>query len=44
MLLSLPYANIAEIILEKQEIEKNIFTLFQIQKGKLRERREKMNM
>ena len=44
MLLSLPYANIVEIILEKQEIEKNIFTLYQIQKGKLRERREKLNV
>jgi len=28
MLLSLPYANIVELILQNQEIEKNIFTLF----------------
>lgn len=42
MFLTLPYVNLAKILILKGEITKNIFTLYQVQKKKLKDRRNKL--
>lgn len=42
MFLTLPYMALAKILMLKGEITKNIFTLYQVQKKKLKDRRKKL--
>jgi hypothetical protein len=41
MLITLPYTIMSQIMMMSGEITKNVFTLYQVQKRKLKERREK---
>jgi len=43
MFLTLPYVALAKILILNGEITKNIFTLYQVQKKKLKERRKKLS-
>ena len=40
MLITLPYTIMSQIMMMSGEITKNVFTLYQVQKRKLKERRE----
>lgn len=42
MFLTLPYVALAKILILNGEITKNIFTLYQVQKKKLKDRRKKL--
>lgn len=43
MFFTLPYVALAKILILKGEITKNIFTLYQVQKKKLKDRRKKLS-